>query len=83
MVTLRVPEEKEATTLETNVNQLAAAVDQNSAIANMVFATYLETEGLYLSAIDYYKRAIALEPEVEAFQEAYSAFLDKMGLSKL
>jgi hypothetical protein len=81
-VTMKIPNENEVKTIQSSLNELMDDFNPNSALQNMVLATFLENNGLYMSAFTYYKKAISLEPEVEAYQETFSEFLTKMGLSQ-
>mgnify|MGYP003895563959 CR=1 FL=1 len=72
--------EKEFILFETELEMLKNEVPVNSAIADMVFATYFEEKGLYLQAIPYYQRAIEKEPNIVEYQNAYNVFLYKIGL---
>jgi tetratricopeptide (TPR) repeat protein len=79
-VVLNRPDVDEANELLTALNELKADFDEFSAIQNMIMGSFLEKNGLYAFAIPYYQKAIELEPEVEAYQEAYNDFMVKMGL---
>jgi len=80
VVTLRFPGEEELNDLLPIINELNNSLDSNSALSNMIFATFLENNGLYLNALNYYQKSINLQPEVEVYQETYDDFLIKMGL---
>lgn len=81
VVTMKVPNEDDVKVLQSSIKELMTDFDENSALQNMVFASYLENQGLYLTAMSYYKKALSLEPEVPAFQEAFDDFMNKMGLA--
>ena len=55
---------------------------ENSAIQNMVLAKYFDENGLYLNAIPFYKKAVAMEPDVKEYKQAYNQFLYKVGLNQ-
>ena len=79
-IALQIPTRSELAKFETDLHLLQNEVPENSAIGDMVFATYFEENGLYLHAIDAYKRAIQKEPYVKEYQRAYQLFLYKVGL---
>lgn len=79
-IALQVPTRSELAQFETELEMLKNEVPVNSAIADMVFATYFEEKGLYLQAIPYYQRAIEKEPNIVEYQNAYNVFLYKIGL---
>jgi hypothetical protein len=79
IVTLRTPAEEEMNNLQSEYSQLEENASE-SALNELVLATYFEQNELYLNAIPHYERAIALEPEIEEYKEAYNRFLYSVGL---
>lgn len=82
-ISLQVPTRSEMAKYETDVNMLKTEVPENSAIGDMVIATYYEEQELFLNAIPYYERAIEKEPNIVEFQDAYNMFLFKIGLESV
>lgn len=82
-ISLQVPTRSEMAKYETDLSMLRNEVPANSAIGDMVIATYLEDQELFLNAIPYYESAIAKEPNIIEFQDAYNMFLFKIGLESV
>tara|TARA_R110002050_G_scaffold286088_1_gene436070 strand:- start:12703 stop:13695 length:993 start_codon:yes stop_codon:yes gene_type:complete len=82
-ISLQVPTRSEMAKYETDLNMLRNEVPANSAIGDMVIATYLEDQELFLNAIPYYESAIEKEPNIVEFQDAYNMFLFKIGLESV
>lgn len=82
-IALKFPTRSELAKFETEMEMLSHEVPANSAIADMVFATYCEENGLYLQAIPLYQSAIEKEPEIIEYQNAYKLFLYKIGIDSL
>lgn len=79
-ISLQVPTRSEMAKYETDLSMLRNEVPANSAIGDMVIATYFEDQELFLNAIPYYESAIEKEPNIVEFQDAYNMFLFKIGL---
>jgi hypothetical protein len=79
-ISLQVPTRSEMAKYETDINMLKSEVPANSAIGDMVIATYFEEQELFLNAIPFYESAIEKEPNIVEFQDAYNMFLFKIGL---
>lgn len=79
-VSLQVPTRSEMAKYETDLGMLKSEVPANSAIGDMVIATYFEEQELFLNAIPYYESAIEKEPNIVEYQNAYNMFLFKIGL---
>ena len=82
-VSLQVPTRSEMAKYETDLNMLRAEVPPNSAIGDLVIATYFEEQELFLNAIPYYESAIEKEPNIVEFKDAYNMFLFKIGLEEV
>lgn len=82
-ISLQVPARSEMAKYETELAMLKSEVPANSAIGDMVIATYLEDQELFLNAIPYYESAIEKEPNIIEYQDAYNMFLFKIGLEKV
>jgi hypothetical protein len=82
-ISLQVPTRSEMAKFETDLNMLRNEVPANSAIGDMVIATYFEDQELFLNAIPFYESAIAKEPNIIEFQDAYNMFLFKIGLESV
>ncbi|MFT4754508.1 MAG: hypothetical protein ACI9GM_001680 [Salibacteraceae bacterium] len=82
-ISLQVPTRSEMARYETDLNMLKSEVPPNSAIGDMVIATYLEDQELFLNAIPYYESALEKEPNIVEFQDAYNTFLFKIGLESV
>ena len=81
-VALHIPTRSDMEKYQTDLSMLQNEVPENSAIGDMVFATYFEEQGLFLQAIPYYKSAIEKEPKILEYKHAYDVFLYKVGLEK-
>lgn len=66
--------------IETDLRILKKEVPKNSAIGDMVLASYFESNGLYLNALNYYQQAIQKEPGIVEYQKAYNQFLKRIKL---
>lgn len=82
-ISLQVPTRSEMAKYETDVDMLKGEVPANSAIGDMVIATYYEEQELFLNAIPYYESAIEKEPNIVEYQDAYNMFLFKIGLEEV
>lgn len=82
-ISLQVPARSEMAKYETELAMLKSEVPANSAIGDMVIATYFEDQELFLNAIPYYESAIVKEPNIVEYQDAYNMFLFKIGLEKV
>lgn len=82
-ISLQVPTRSEMAKYETELNMLRAEIPSNSAIGDMVIATYFEEQELFLNAIPFYESAIEKEPNIVEFQDAYAMFLFKIGLENV
>lgn len=82
-VTLRVPGSSELQSIQKDAASLINGTPANSAIQDMVLATYFDQHELYLNAISYFEAAIAKEPNVAEYQTAYNKFLYKVGLERM
>ncbi len=82
VVSLYVPARSEIAKIEGEIERLKQEVPPNSAIGDMLIATYLEDHGMYLNAIPYYESAIQKEPEIVEYRMAYNNFLHRIGLAE-
>lgn len=57
------------------VKKAIAELQDNTALSKIVEAGIFEQEGFYLDALTSYEKAIAMEPNVDAFKIAYEDFL--------
>lgn len=57
------------------VKKAIAELQDNTALSKIVEAGIFEQEGFYLDALTSYEKAIAMEPNVDAFRVAYEDFL--------
>lgn len=80
---LQVPTRSEMAKYESDLSVLRSEVPENSAIGDMVIATYFEEQELFLNAIPFYESAIEKEPNIVEFQNAYNMFLFKIGLESV
>ena len=83
VITLEVPSKDEVAKMQNEVKDIQQAFDANSALYNVVLATYFDKSGMYLNAMPLYQKAIETEPEVEAYQDLYNDFLFRVGLGDL
>ena len=81
-ITLQVPTRSDLAKYQTDLKMLQEEIPKNSAIGDMVMATYLQEQGLFLQAIPYFKSAIEKEPKIVEYKHAYDVFLYKVGLEK-
>lgn len=82
VVTLKVPSQTDLNTINEYSTDIMSQTPENSAIQNMVLAKYFDENGLYLNAIPFYKKAVAMEPDVKEYKQAYNQFLYKVGLNQ-
>ncbi len=57
------------------VKKAIAELQDNTALSKIVEASIFEQEGFYLDALTSYEKAIAMQPDVDAFKVAYEDFL--------
>ena len=67
--------------LKTNLTDIKTELGGESALNKIILAGFYEKNNLYVDAIESYKEAIKLEPDVQEYKEAYNSFLSRVGLS--
>lgn len=77
---LKVLDKEETQKINGELKLMKQELDMQSAIDNMVLATYFEDHDLVLDAIASYEKALKLEPGVEGYQQAYNNFLSRVDL---
>lgn len=80
VISLQTPSNELLKKVSTETKTIKEQTPKQSAIQNMVLATYFDQNGMFLNAIPYYQNAIALEPDVQEYRTAYNRFLYKIGL---
>lgn len=80
-VSIEVPSKSELAKIETDLRIIKKEVPLNSAIGDMVLASYFEEHGLFLNALKYYQLALQKEPNIIEYQNAYNHFLKRIKLS--
>jgi len=60
---------------KSELDELSAALDPNSAINNLILAEFYEQNNLLLDALTSYETAIQKSPDVDYFKDAYTEFL--------
>jgi len=66
--------------IRTSLAEIDGAVKDETALNSLILAGFFEQNKLYIDAIGAYEDAIRLAPDVLAYQESYSAFLERNGL---
>jgi hypothetical protein len=74
---IKVLDGKKAEDLHKEIKLVKEEAGEESALSNIILASFCEQNKLYLEAIAYYERAIELEPSVEEYQFAYQNFLER------
>lgn len=77
---LMVLDTEETQKINGELKLMKQELDVNSAIDNMVLATYFEDHQLVLDAIASYEKALTLEPNVDGYKQAYNNFLERVDL---
>jgi hypothetical protein len=67
--------------LSTNLKNIKAEMGDESALNKIILAGFYEDNKLYVDAIDCYKQAMKLEPEVQDYKDSYNSFLARVGLT--
>lgn len=80
VVSLQTPSNDLLKKVSSETKTIKEQTPKQTAIQNMVLATYFDQNGMFLNAIPYYQNAIALEPDVQEYRTAYNRFLYKIGL---
>ncbi len=57
--------------------------EENTAIKNLIFACFYRNNGLNLKALEAYKKAVRLAPEVNAYKKIFASFLIKIKLNRM
>jgi hypothetical protein len=65
------------------LGEISAQVEEPNALNKLILATFYEQNKLLIDAGSAYQEAIKLEPNVEAYQEEYDAFLIRNGLKEI
>ncbi len=63
-----------------NLADLKSEVTEETALNKVILAKFYEDNKLYLDAIDSYKAAMKIEPEVAEYKKVYNDFLTRVGL---
>ena len=66
--------------VEEAFNALRSELTEETAINNIIMASFYEQNSLFLDAINSYEEAIKIAPDVNAYKMAYKNFLDRLGL---
>ena len=66
--------------VEEAFNALKGELVEETAINNIIMASFYEQNSLFLDAINSYEEAIKIAPGVNAYKIAYKNFLDRLGL---
>jgi len=66
--------------VEEAFNALKGELAEETAINNIIMASFYEQNSLFLDAINSYEEAIKIAPDVNAYKMAYKNFLDRLGL---
>lgn len=77
---LRILDEEKAKELKETFQ--AYAQSNEGAIGKVANATFFEQNHLYLHALEQYKTAMEMEPEVDDFKNFYNNFLTRVGLEE-
>ena len=72
----------DAARVKSNLNDLMADVDQETALNKYILAGFYEENNLLVDALTSYEQAIKLAPEVDSFKDAYLEFLLRNRLSE-
>ncbi len=70
----------EAKQLDGDLAKMGEELDAESALDQLVYASYYEDKGLVLDAMNSYRNAMEMEPEVDFFRDAYKNFLYRNGI---
>lgn len=57
--------------------------EENTAIKNIIFACFYQNNGLNLKALEAYKKAVQLAPEVNTYKKIFASFLIKIKLNRM
>lgn len=72
----------ESASIEKDLRDLKSEIDTNTAMNQLVLAAFYEKHDLLLDALTCYENAIKMEPDVDAFKDAYANFLMRNGFGK-
>lgn len=79
---VKVLEGKKADDLHKEIKVVKTEAGEESALSNIILAAFCEQNKLYLEAVNYYEKAILLEPSVEEYKYAYENFLVRLSQKK-
>lgn len=66
--------------IQRSLTEINGDVKDATALNSLILAGFYEQNKLYIDAIGAYEEAIRLAPDVSAYQESYTAFLERNGL---
>jgi len=79
---LKVVSAEDDTRINADIAKIKEENREGGAITNILVATYLEQNHLYLEAMKYYQLASIAEPEVVAYQEVLKDFMTRIGVAE-
>ncbi|MEM9340934.1 MAG: hypothetical protein AAGA66_19520 [Bacteroidota bacterium] len=71
---------EDAASYQSNLDELKSEVPEDSPISKIIYASFYEENGLILDALTKMEEAIALNPEVEDFEELKKDILERNGI---
>jgi hypothetical protein len=74
---IKVPNLAERDTVNKELSQMTADMGKPNAMDQLIFATYFEKNQMYTSAILAYNKAIAMQPNIDYYKDAYQDFIDR------
>lgn len=74
---IKVPNIAERDTVTKELSQMMADMGEPNAMDQLIIATYFEKNQMYTSAMIAYNKAIAMQPNIDYYKEAYQDFIDR------
>jgi hypothetical protein len=74
---IKVPNVAERDTVNKELSQMMADMGKPNAMDQLILATYFEKNQMYTSAIIAYNKAIAMQPNIDYYKDAYQDFIDR------
>lgn len=66
--------------IQKSLSEINGEVKEETALSHLLLAGFFEQNKLIIDAIGAYEDAIKMAPDVLAYRESYTAFLDRNGL---
>jgi len=76
------PSNDKSVELNKQLTELKSQLGEETALNKIILASFYEDNKLYLEAIQNYRAAIKMQPDVDDYKVAYGQFLERAGIAK-